>query len=74
MDIGCIKKCSLYVQLYLSSVLLIVRATVPSSDEALPPSTSAASKDVPRTVKILMASLHLTVLRAFPVYFRYQCI
>lgn len=39
---------------------------LPSSDTALPPSTAAASKDVPRTVKTLTDSLHFTVLRALP--------
>lgn len=54
--------------------MLNVQATAPSSVEALPPSTGAASKDVPRTVKTLMASLHFTVLRAFPVRVTYQCV
>lgn len=40
--------------------------TVPSADAALPPA-AAASNDVPLTVKILTGSLHLTVLRAFPL-------
>lgn len=40
---------------------------VPSSEEALPPSTAAGSKEVPLTVKTLTLSLHLTVLSAFPV-------
>lgn len=46
-----------------------LKASVPSSDAALPPSVGAASKDVPLTVKTLIGSLHFTVLRAFPVKF-----
>lgn len=51
---------------------MILKATVPSSDAALPPSVEAASKDVPLTVKTLTDSLHFTVLRAFPVKFEYR--
>lgn len=47
--------------------LTLSNDSVPSSEVALPPSTAAGSKEVPRTVKTLTLSLHLTVLRAFPV-------
>lgn len=43
-----------------------INVSVPSTDVALPPA-AAASNDVPLTVKTLTGSLHLTVLRAFPV-------
>lgn len=46
--------------------------SVPSSVAALPPSVDAASKDVPRTVRIFIGSLHFTVLRAFPIENRKQ--
>lgn len=42
------------------------KATLPSSDVALPPPGEAASKDVPLTVNTLTASSHFTVLRALP--------
>lgn len=43
-----------------------INVSVPSADAALPPA-SAASNDVALTVKTLTGSVHLTVLRAFPL-------
>lgn len=43
-----------------------INVSVPSADVA-PPPAAAASNDVPLTVKTLTGSVHLTVLRAFPL-------